>query len=95
MRGEVGAHAEVLAEPEREVGVGAAVDAEDEGIVEHLVRAQLFEYQFADPKTHAQTGQWWMRRPRGLYFPELSLAEFSQGPEPHVQPPAEVWGGGR
>jgi lipase maturation factor 1 len=59
------------------------------------VRAQLFEYQFADPKTHAQTGQWWMRRPRGLYFPELSLAEFSQGPEPHVQPPAEVLGGGR
>jgi predicted DCC family thiol-disulfide oxidoreductase YuxK len=40
------------------------------------VRAQLYEYQFADPKTHAQTGWWWIRRPRGLYFPELSLAQF-------------------
>ena len=44
------------------------------------VRALLFEYQFADPGTHAQTGQWWIRRPHGLYFPEMSLAEFSQGP---------------
>ena len=40
------------------------------------VRAQLYEYQFADPKTHAQTGWWWIRRPRGLYFPELSLAQL-------------------
>ena len=40
------------------------------------VRAQLYEYQFADPKTHAQTGWWWIRRPRGLYFPELSLVQF-------------------
>jgi predicted DCC family thiol-disulfide oxidoreductase YuxK len=40
------------------------------------VRAQLYEYQFADPSTHAQTGWWWIRRPRGLYFPELSLAQF-------------------
>ena len=33
------------------------------------VRAQLFDYQFADPDTPAQTGGWWIRRPRGLYFP--------------------------
>ena len=59
------------------------------------LRARLFEYQFADPSTHAQTGQWWMRRPRGLYFPELSLAEFPRRSAPHVQPPAEVLGGGR
>ena len=53
------------------------------------VRALLFEYQFADPSTHSQTGQWWMRRPRGLYSPEISLAGFSQGSAPSVQPPAE------
>lgn len=52
------------------------------------IRALLFEYQFADPSTHAQTGQWWTRRPRGLYFPETSLAEFSQSSAPHVQSPA-------
>jgi hypothetical protein len=40
------------------------------------VRAQLYEYQFADPKTHARTGWWWIRRPRGLYFPEMSLVQF-------------------
>ena len=37
--GEVRAHAEVLAEPEREVRVRAAVDAERERIVEHLLVA--------------------------------------------------------
>lgn len=36
------------------------------------VRALLFDYRFADPATHAQTGQWWIRRQEGLYFPEIS-----------------------
>ncbi len=29
------------------------------------------------------TGQWWVRRPEGLYFPEISLADFTQ----FVRPP--------
>ena len=36
------------------------------------VRALLFDYRFADPATHARTGQWWIRRQEGLYFPEIS-----------------------
>jgi predicted DCC family thiol-disulfide oxidoreductase YuxK len=40
------------------------------------VRAQLYEYRFADQPTHAATGQWWVRRLEGLYFPEVSLADF-------------------
>jgi predicted DCC family thiol-disulfide oxidoreductase YuxK len=40
------------------------------------VRAQLYEYRFADQSTHAATGQWWERRLEGLYFPEVSLADF-------------------
>ena len=40
------------------------------------VRAQLYDYQFSDPSTRAQTGQWWMRRPQGIYFPQVSLANF-------------------
>jgi predicted DCC family thiol-disulfide oxidoreductase YuxK len=42
------------------------------------VRAQLYDYRFADRGTHAVTGQWWVRRPQGLYFPEISLADFTQ-----------------
>jgi predicted DCC family thiol-disulfide oxidoreductase YuxK len=42
------------------------------------VRAQLYDYRFADRGTHAMTGQWWVRRPEGLYFPEISLADFTQ-----------------
>lgn len=37
------------------------------------VRALLFDYRFADPATHAESGQWWIRRQEGLYFPEVSL----------------------
>ena len=42
------------------------------------VRAQLYDYRFADRGVHAATGQWWVRRPEGLYFPEISLADFTQ-----------------
>jgi predicted DCC family thiol-disulfide oxidoreductase YuxK len=44
------------------------------------VRAQLYEYQFADRRTHRLTGEWWTRQPVGLYFPEVSLADFSRNP---------------
>jgi predicted DCC family thiol-disulfide oxidoreductase YuxK len=43
------------------------------------VRAQLYDYRFADRHTHSVTGQWWIRRPEGLYFPQVSLADFEQG----------------
>jgi hypothetical protein len=43
------------------------------------VRALLYDYRFADAATRAQTGQWWARRPTGLYLPPVSLANFSQG----------------
>jgi len=36
------------------------------------VRALLYDYRFADPAMHAETGQWWIRRQEGLYFPEIS-----------------------
>jgi lipase maturation factor 1 len=42
------------------------------------VRAQLYEYRFADRSTHGLTGQWWVRRPAGLYFPQVSLADFTR-----------------
>jgi len=42
------------------------------------VRAQLYDYRFADRGMHAVTGQWWVRRPERLYFPEISLADFTQ-----------------
>jgi predicted DCC family thiol-disulfide oxidoreductase YuxK len=41
------------------------------------VRAQLYDYRFADRRTHLATGQWWERRPMGLYFPQVSLADFA------------------
>jgi predicted DCC family thiol-disulfide oxidoreductase YuxK len=37
------------------------------------VRAQLYDYRFADASTRAATGQWWVRRLDGLYFPEVAL----------------------
>lgn len=42
------------------------------------VRAKLYDYRFAEPSTHAATGQWWVRRDDGLYFPEVSLADFQR-----------------
>lgn len=43
------------------------------------VRVLLYDYRFADAATRGQTGEWWARRPTGLYFPPVSLANFSQG----------------
>ncbi len=39
------------------------------------VRALLFNYGFTDFLTRRETGDWWTRRPRGLYFPEISLED--------------------
>jgi predicted DCC family thiol-disulfide oxidoreductase YuxK len=37
------------------------------------VRALLFNYRFTDFSTRRESGDWWTRRARGLYFPEISL----------------------
>jgi predicted DCC family thiol-disulfide oxidoreductase YuxK len=39
------------------------------------VRARLYDYRFADRREH-ESGQWWVRRPEGLYFPQVSAADF-------------------
>ena len=39
------------------------------------VRALLYDYRFADSETRAATGQWWIRRLEGRYFPQVRLAE--------------------
>jgi predicted DCC family thiol-disulfide oxidoreductase YuxK len=44
------------------------------------VRALLYDYRFADPDLRARTGQWWVRRPAGLYFPEVGLGQFLRAP---------------
>jgi predicted DCC family thiol-disulfide oxidoreductase YuxK len=55
------------------------------------VRARLYDYRFADRQAHVATGQWWIRRPEGLYFPQVSLDDFerptggtpAQSPDPN------------
>jgi predicted DCC family thiol-disulfide oxidoreductase YuxK len=44
-----------------------------------FVRAKLYQYRFANRSVHAATGQWWVRQFDGLYFPEVSLADFTGG----------------
>jgi len=46
----------------------------------------LDEYRFADPGTYVRTGQWWVRRLEGLYFPRVSLADFPQVAPPETGP---------
>ncbi len=48
------------------------------------VRAQLYQYRFADPGSDA----WWQRRLDGAYFPQLSLADFARGPLDGADTPA-------
>ena len=45
------------------------------------VRAELYDYRFADRGTHDATGRWWVRQPEGLYFPQVSLADFGRAIE--------------
>jgi predicted DCC family thiol-disulfide oxidoreductase YuxK len=47
-----------------------------------FVRARLYDYRFADSQTRALTGQWWIRGDYGLYFPQVSLADFEHRTEP-------------
>lgn len=35
-----------------------------------FVRAKLYFYEFTTLKEKKETGQWWKRKPKGLYFPE-------------------------
>jgi predicted DCC family thiol-disulfide oxidoreductase YuxK len=39
------------------------------------VRALLFDYGFTDFTTRRETGAWWRRSPRGMYFPQISLED--------------------
>ncbi len=41
------------------------------------IRALLYEYEFTDSETRAETGAWWQREPRGIYFPAISLDDVS------------------
>lgn len=38
-----------------------------------FVRAETYEYRFANGETHRRTGQWWVRTRVGAYFPAVSL----------------------
>jgi predicted DCC family thiol-disulfide oxidoreductase YuxK len=40
------------------------------------VRARLYDYRFADRRSHQISGQWWERQLAGWYFPPVSLADF-------------------
>jgi predicted DCC family thiol-disulfide oxidoreductase YuxK len=44
------------------------------------VRARLYDYRFADRSEHSLTGQWWVRRPERLYFPQVSASDFRRIP---------------
>jgi hypothetical protein len=48
------------------------------GSAPQYVRAQLYDYRFTDRRTQALTGEWWVRQPEGLYFPQVSLADFKR-----------------
>jgi predicted DCC family thiol-disulfide oxidoreductase YuxK len=50
------------------------------------VRAQLYEYRFANRQTYNLTGQWWVRRPEGLYFSQVSTADFKRAPDDERAP---------
>ena len=45
-----------------------------------FVRAELFEYSFADRQTHAATGAWWKRRPLGIYLPPVGIKGAAESP---------------
>jgi predicted DCC family thiol-disulfide oxidoreductase YuxK len=50
------------------------------------VRALLYEYRFSDPRKLAVTREWWVRRLEGLYFPQVSLAEFERAAAESARP---------
>jgi hypothetical protein len=48
-----------------------------------FVRAKLYDYRFADERTHKATGDWWVREPAGWYFPPVSLGDFARARSPN------------
>jgi hypothetical protein len=42
------------------------------------VRATVYEYSFTDAATRARTGEWWQRKPLGVYLPPNSLRETAE-----------------
>ena len=67
-----------------------------------FVRAQLYDYRFADPELRARSGEVWVRREDGAYVQQVSLADFAPPSptepvrEPQVVPgPGEVTAPGR
>jgi len=42
------------------------------------VRAQLYDYRFADRRTRGLTGQWWVRGSEASYIPPIGLADFQE-----------------
>ena len=50
------------------------------------VEAKLYDYRFAERSTHAATGQWWVRQLEGIYFPQVSLADFGRAADSEVAP---------
>jgi hypothetical protein len=42
------------------------------------VQAKLYDYRFADRRTRAATGRWWVRKLEGMYFPQVGLADFGR-----------------
>jgi hypothetical protein len=40
-----------------------------------FLRAIVYEYRFTEPRVRRATGVWWLRVPRGLYGPMLTLEE--------------------
>jgi hypothetical protein len=43
-----------------------------------FIRAETFEYTFADSDTRKNTGAWWQRRPLGEYLPAIGLRSAQQ-----------------
>jgi hypothetical protein len=41
-----------------------------------FIRATLYEYRFSTPTERAQSGAWWARSERGLYFPAVARDDF-------------------
>ena len=41
------------------------------------MRTLVYDYRFSDAKLRAETGQVWVRQPIGIYFPPVSLEDFS------------------
>jgi lipase maturation factor 1 len=44
----------------------------------HYLRAMLYQYQFTNSHEKRQTGNWWVRQPRGEYVPVISLRTLSK-----------------